>query len=161
MEADRRPIVRRSICGSRSCNRVPRTDTLAALVRRPVTVAETEAATPRRIMAGGTEAAMLPQATAAVADIQHHRAVGVITAHPVTVVAVAAAVAATVRPVAVTGAATALRAAMVADIPAVGVVDTPPEAAEAAAIHPAAVVVIPPEATGITKESLSWLLIKG
>jgi hypothetical protein len=120
-EADRRPIVRRSICGSQSCNRVHRADILEALARRQVTVAEAEAATLRR-------------ATAAVVDTQHHRAAEDITARPVTAVA---EVAATVRPVGVTVAATAHPAAMVEAIAAAGVVDTLLEA-EAAALLPAA-----------------------
>ena len=77
-EADRRPIVRRSICGSRSCNRVLRADILAALARHQVTVAEAEAATLRR-------------ATAAVVDTQHHLAAEAITARLVTVAAEVAA----------------------------------------------------------------------
>ena len=110
-EADRRPIVRPSICGNQSCNRVHRADILEALARRQVTVAEAEAATLRR-------------ATAAVVDTQHHLAAEAITARPVTVVA---EVAATVRPVGVT----------VEAIAAAGVVDALLEA-EAAALLPAA-----------------------
>jgi hypothetical protein len=119
-EGDRRPIVRHSICGSRSCNRV----LLAALARYQVMVAE-------------AEAAMLRRATAAVVDTQRHPAAEAITARLVTV---AAEVAATVRPVVVTVAATAHPAAMVAAIAAVGVADTLLEAG-AAALLPAAVVI--------------------
>jgi hypothetical protein len=125
-EADR-PIVRHSICGSPSCNRVLRADTLAALARHQVTVAEAEAAT-------------LHRATAAVVDTQRHPAAEAITARLVTV---AAEVAATVHPVVVT----------VAAIAAVGAADTLLEAG-AAAILPAAVVIPLEEITAaITKKS--------
>ena len=102
-EADRRPIVRHSTCGSQSCNRVLRADILAVLAQHQVTVAE-------------AEAAMLHQATAAGVDTQHHLAAEAIAARPVTVAAV---VAATVHPVVVT----------VAAIAAVEVADTLPAAA--------------------------------
>jgi hypothetical protein len=115
-EANRRPIVRHSICGSPSCNRVLRADILAALAPHQVTVAEAEAAT-------------LHRATAAVVDTRHHPAAEAITARLVTVVA---EVAATAHP-----------AVMVAAIAAVGVADILLEA-EAAALLPA-VVVIPLE----------------
>jgi hypothetical protein len=145
-EADR-PIVRHSICGSPSCNRVLRADTLAALARHQVTVAEAEAAT-------------LHRATAAVVDTQRHPAAEAITARLVTVAGVAptahpvvVTVAATAHPVVVTVAATAHPAAMVAAIAAVGVADTLLEA-EAAALLPAAVVIPLEEITAaITKKS--------
>ena len=160
-EADRRPIVRHSTCGSRSCNRVLRADILAALARHQVTVAEAEAATLHRVPAAEAEAAMLHRATAAVVDTRHRLAAEAITVRLVTVVAEAAA---TVRLVVVTVAATAHPAAMVAAIAAVGVADTLLEAeagvadtlleAEAAALLPAAVVIPLEEITAaITKQA--------
>ena len=138
-EADRRPIVRHSICGSPSCNLGLRADILAALARHQVTVAEAEAATLHRV-------------PAAVVDTQRHPAAEAITARLVTVVA-AAEVAATVRPVLVTVAATAHPAAMVAAIAAVGVADALLEA-EAAALLRAAVVIPLEEITAaIAKQS--------
>ena len=149
-EANRRPIVHHSICGSRSCNRVLRADILTALARHQLTVAETEAATLHRAMAAEAEAATLHRATVAVVDTQRHPAAEAITARLVTVVA---EVAATVRPVVVTVAATAHPAAMVAAMAAVGVADTLLEA-EAAALLPAAVVIPLEEITAaITKKA--------
>jgi len=88
------------------------------------------------------EAATLHRATAVVVDTQHHLAAEAITARLVTV---AAEVAATVHPVVVT----------VAAIAAVGVADTLLEAAVAAALLPAAVVIPLEEITAaITKPKL-------
>ena len=134
-QADRRPIVRLSICGSQSCNRVLRADILAALARHQVTVAEAEAAT-------------LHRARAAVGDTQHHPAAEAITARLVTV---AAEVAATVHPVVVT----------VAAIAAVGVADTLLEAAVAAALLPAAVAAaLLPAAVVIPLEEITAAITK-
>lgn len=126
-EADRRPIVRHSICGSPSCNRVLRADILAALARHQVTVAE-------------AEAAMLHRATAGVVDTRHHPAAEAITAR-----LVVAEVAATVRLVVVT----------VAAIAEVGVADTLLEAEAADTLLEAAAAAILPAAAVIPLEEIT------
>jgi hypothetical protein len=136
-EADRRPIVRLSICGSQSCNRALRADILAALARHQVTVAEAEAATLHRV-------------PVAVVDTQRHPAAEAITARLVTVVG---EVAATVRPVVVTVAATAHPAAMVAAIAAVGVADALLEAEVAALLRAAVVIPLEEITAAIAKQS--------